>query len=420
MQISALLPNRIDAKISLQPQSRFIGVTGPSGAGKSSLFRALAGVEKSAKVQTPWTAQKVGIVFQQPMLFPHTDVRGNLALAQRHASPNAMSIDACLRGCYCEHLIDKPVHALSGGEAQRVAIARALVNGPDVLLLDESLSAIDIFTRRKIYQFLNNLCVSGQLTCFVISHDLDDLALFSDELVYIVQGRTELCGPTRDVLAQVFEKEGLATPSSVLEGLKVTSTCKSNNNQTPKTVGNQACADLSGEGQDASMMLDCEEYKPEDGIERIMVAGHEVYVTDESLSYSSMLNEYSDKRAYTDNNALPAEVSDQVSVRFAVKACDVSIDTNTADFSNASTISILNALPCIISSIDPVTYPSKASHGNMGLAPEKQGEAFGAKALLKLTLLNSNQTLYASISNISLARLKLKVGMQVIARFKLP
>ena len=153
MQISALLPNRINAQISLLPQSRFIGVTGPSGAGKSSLFRALAGVEKSASVQTPWTSQKVGIVFQQPMLFPHTDVRGNLALAQRHASPNALSIDACLRGCYCDHLIDKPVQALSGGEAQRVAIARALVNGPDVLLLDESLSAIDIFTVAKFTSF---------------------------------------------------------------------------------------------------------------------------------------------------------------------------------------------------------------------------------------------------------------------------
>ncbi|MEC7633636.1 MAG: ATP-binding cassette domain-containing protein, partial [Pseudomonadota bacterium] len=222
MQISARLSNRINAQISLQPQSRFIGITGPSGAGKSSLFRALAGVEKSASVQTPWTSQKVGIVFQQPMLFPHTDVRGNLALAQRHTSPNAMSIDACLRGCYCEHLIDKPVQALSGGEAQRVAIARALVNGPDVLLLDESLSAIDIFTRRKIYQFLNNLCVLGKLTCLVISHDLDDLALFSDELVFIDQGRTELCGKTRDVLTQVFAKEGFATPSSVLEGFKVT------------------------------------------------------------------------------------------------------------------------------------------------------------------------------------------------------
>ena len=188
MQISALLPNRINAQISLQPQSRFIGVTGPSGAGKSSLFRALAGVEKSAKVQMPWTSQKVGIVFQQPMLFPHTDVRGNLALAQRHASPNAMSIDVCLRGCYCEHLIDKPVQALSGGEAQRVAIARALVNGPDVLLLDESLSAIDIFTRRKIYQFLNNLCVSGTTskrffdpTRFVKGGDLIDVKWLFEE-----------------------------------------------------------------------------------------------------------------------------------------------------------------------------------------------------------------------------------------------
>ena len=170
MEIHAFLPNRIDAQITLHPASRFIGVTGPSGAGKSSLFRALACVEKRAKVAKSWSFEKIGIVFQQPMLFPHTNVRGNLALAQRHASPNALSVEACVKGCYCEHLLEKPIDSLSGGEAQRVAIARALVNGPSVLLLDESLSAIDIFTRRKIYQFLNTLCVSGQLTCFVISH----------------------------------------------------------------------------------------------------------------------------------------------------------------------------------------------------------------------------------------------------------
>ena len=55
MEIHAFLPNRIDAQITLQPASRFIGVTGPSGAGKSSLFRALAGVEKRAKVANSWS-----------------------------------------------------------------------------------------------------------------------------------------------------------------------------------------------------------------------------------------------------------------------------------------------------------------------------------------------------------------------------
>ena len=411
MQISARFSNRINAQISLQPQSRFIGVTGPSGAGKSSLFRALAGVEKSASVQTPWTSQKVGIVFQQPMLFPHTDVRGNLALAQRHASPNAMSIDACLRGCYCEHLIDKPVQALSGGEAQRVAIA--LVNGPDVLLLDESLSAIDIFTRRKIYQFLNNLCVSGKLTCLVISHDLDDLALFSDELVFIDQGRTELCGKTRDVLTQVFEKEGGTTPSSVLEGFKVTAQSEAqDSNRSQNAVVSYKHGSLTQQDQNVLTLQGNEQCQSEKGIERVEVAGHEIFVTAESVSY------------------LPQQSGEQVSVRFAVKACDVSIDTNTADFGNASTISILNALPCVISSIEPVANPlsplnvqennADTKLADTKLIPKKLATVNSAKVLLKLDVLNSNQTLYASISCISLSRLKLDVGMQVIARFKLP
>lgn len=413
MQISARLSNRINAKISLQHQSRFIGVTGPSGAGKSSLFRALAGVEKNATVQTPWADKKVGIVFQQPMLFPHTDVRGNLALAQRHATSTALSIEKSMLGCYCEHLIDKPVQALSGGEAQRVAIARALVNGPDVLLLDESLSAIDIFTRRKIYQFLNNLCMTGQLTCFVISHDLDDLALFSDELIYIDKGRTELCGKTRDVLTQVFEKEGGGTPSSVLEGVKVTEQCEAHHsNRSQNAVVSYKHGSETQQSQSVLPLQGNEQCQSENGIERVKVAGQEIFVTAESVSY------------------LPKQSGDQVSVRFAVKACDVSIDTNTADFGNTSTISILNALPCVISSIEPVVNPlsplnepennADTKLTDTKLTPKKLATVNSAKMLLKLDVLNSNQTLYASISCISLSRLKLDVGMQVIARFKLP
>ncbi|MBT3134686.1 ATP-binding cassette domain-containing protein [Alteromonas sp. ALT199] len=403
MQISALLPNRIDAKISLQPHSRFIGVTGPSGAGKSSLFRALAGVEKSAKVQTPWADKKVGIVFQQPMLFPHTDVRGNLALAQRHASSNALSIEESLRGCCSEHLIDKPVQALSGGEAQRVAIARALVNGPDVLLLDESLSAIDIFTRRKIYQFLHGLCVSEQLTCFVISHDLDDLALFSNELIYVDQGRTELCGNTRDVLAQVYEKEGFETPSSVLEGTQATSLSKAqDSNQLQNAVIGQRYGSEPQQGQNVLPLRDHEQCQTENGIQRVTVAGHEIFVTEGSVSY------------------LPQQRGAPVLVRFTVKACDVSVDTNTVEFGNSSTSSILNALPCVISSIEHVSFELSAKEGSANNPQTGRGTIKSAKVLLTLNVLDSTQTLYASISCISLKRLNLVEGMHVIARFKLP
>ncbi|AXT40080.1 ATP-binding cassette domain-containing protein [Alteromonas sp. BL110] len=403
MQISALLPNRIDAKISLQPHSRFIGVTGPSGAGKSSLFRALAGVEKSAKVQTPWADKKVGIVFQQPMLFPHTDVRGNLALAQRHASSNALSIEESLRGCCSEHLIDKPVQALSGGEAQRIAIARALVNGPNVLLLDESLSAIDIFTRRKIYQFLNNLCVTGQLTCFVISHDLDDLALFSDELIYIDKGHVELCGKTRDVLATAYEKDGLATPSSVLEGVKLVLPRKAldSNQSQNAAIGSKNGSDAQ-QSQNIPPLQGNEQCQTENGIERVEVARQEIYVTTESLSY------------------LPQQSDGQTPVRFAVKSCDVSIDTNFTEFGTASTSSILNALPCVISSIEYVSFPLTSSEGAANITQTERDTTKSAKVLLTLNVLDSTQNLYASISYISLKRLKLVKGMQVIARFKLP
>ena len=298
MKFSVSLPPRIRAQVHLNELTHFIGVTGPSGAGKSSLLRALAGVEPSAEVSAEWGmhSAKVGIVFQQPMLFPHVDVRGNFSLASRHAKANAMSLEEAVKGCCCEHLLDRAVSTLSGGEAQRVAIARALVNGPDVLLLDESLSAIDVATRRKIYRFLKASCSKRSMKCVVISHDLEDLALFSDEMLHIVDGEVTSNGEVGAVLQQIFSEGDIEVPSALITGVL-------------------SERDRSG------------------NIAQVSVANEKLFVCLDSL-------------------AVERDIDGIELAKFTVKACDVSIDTNVQLINETSTSSILNTLPCSITAVD--------------------------------------------------------------------
>ena len=386
MKLSVFIPNRINISVDISKNAGFIGVAGPSGAGKSSFFRSLVGAEKNAVVKVDWAVNpgnshklKVGMVFQQPMLFTHTDVRGNFALARCHPGGNALSVEACLEGCCCAHLVDKKVSELSGGEAQRVAIARALINGPQVLLLDESLSAIDRQTRTKIYQFLKGLTHTHGIKCLVVSHDLDDLAVYSDHLVYIKKGEVSYQGTTSAVLNSVFSELENDSPSSVLEGdlLETVET-----NEVEKESKELTAAHARG--------LD---------VYRVAVADSELYVSGAALRTNDFESSALVEKA---RDSSSSAFSPSVKVKFVVKACDVSVDICTTSMTEnvevLNTSSILNALPCIITKIS-------ALHSG--------------KVLLFMTLQHSRQSLYASISEISAKRLKLQTGMQVIARFKL-
>ncbi|BFT30062.1 hypothetical protein D210916BOD24_12380 [Alteromonas sp. D210916BOD_24] len=375
--ISVNFKGRVEAAVTMASTSKMMGILGPSGAGKSSFLRAVAGVEDAASVSISWPnlSRRIGMVYQQAMLFPHLNVQGNLELATLRATKGAISISHAVVGCCCDHLLDKPVSTLSGGEAQRVAIARALVNGPDLLLLDESFSAIDIATRRKIYQFLKALCMNTGLKCIVVSHDIEDLALFCDELVYFAQGNTVKQGTTGDVLNDLFETTEVGDPTATLEGVIDVCSASTQNGTELREELEEAEKEL-GKAHEIQVVI-------------VNVEGVNVYVTRDTLITS------------------PLSLTQQ-SGRFSVKATDVSIDT-CHEIDN-TTSSILNALPCQIQAISPVM------HGCSQLP--------SAKVLLTLAIQGNNkeaspQLLYASISSLSLSRLHLHVGMNVMARFKL-
>lgn len=163
-----------------------IGLAGPSGAGKSTLLRVVAGLERRARGRLavggevwqdvgtfvpPWR-RHAGWVPQEALLFPHLDVRANLA----YAGATAADVEATAAWLGVAALLDRAPRHLSGGERQRVALGRALLSRPRLLLLDEPFSALDKALRVRLAAELAERCRAAGLPLLVVSHDEADLA----------------------------------------------------------------------------------------------------------------------------------------------------------------------------------------------------------------------------------------------------
>ena len=199
------------------PAAGITGLFGPSGSGKTSALRCIAGLTRlpQARVsfeQTHWQTntgfippeqRSVGLVFQDGALFPHLDVRGNLAYAQRRAPAGRISFDAVVEMLDLAPLLSRKTSNLSGGERQRVAIARALLAQPRLMLLDEPVSALDQNARDEIIAALLRLSTELGLPMLYVSHDLAELARIADHLVLLTQGRVIGAGPTSAILADL-------------------------------------------------------------------------------------------------------------------------------------------------------------------------------------------------------------------------
>ena len=180
-----------------------VALHGPSGAGKTSLLRLLAGLLEPDAGQlsfrgedwrgVPPRERNVGFVFQDYGLFPTMTVAQNLAFA---GGPNARVPDVFeLAG-----LENRYPHQLSGGQRQRVAVARAQVQCPDVLLLDEPLSALDGRLRRRVGDQLREAVSERNIPCLLVSHDPDDILRLADRVALMDDGTITAAGEPVDLL----------------------------------------------------------------------------------------------------------------------------------------------------------------------------------------------------------------------------
>jgi len=198
-------------ELALEVGKETVALVGPSGAGKTTVLRAVAGLARpergriSCGGQTWFDSDRqlflapeersVGLVFQEYALFPHLDVRRNVAFG------GMRNVDDLLERFRIGHLASARPARLSGGERQRVALARALARDPDVLLLDEPLSALDAHTKTRVRAELHELLVDTGLPTVLVTHDFEDAATLSDRVGVLVAGRLVQLAPPAELVA---------------------------------------------------------------------------------------------------------------------------------------------------------------------------------------------------------------------------
>ncbi|HVF50104.1 MAG TPA: molybdenum ABC transporter ATP-binding protein [Pyrinomonadaceae bacterium] len=198
------------------------GVTilfGASGAGKSMTLRAIAGIvrpdaghirigertlfDSARAIDLPVRARRVGYVFQNLALFPHLSALGNVEFAldrlpRRERRERAFEM---LEGFKIAHTAARRPRDISGGEAQRVALARALASEPQILLLDEPLSALDEATKREIISDLKTLNRRLQLPVLYVTHSREEAVALGERVVVYERGRVVAGGEPLQVFA---------------------------------------------------------------------------------------------------------------------------------------------------------------------------------------------------------------------------
>lgn len=191
----------------------FLTILGPSGCGKTTILRLIAGFEEVNGGQiildgqditdVPAEQRHINTVFQSYALFPHMTIFENVAfglrmqkVAKEEIKPRVLE---ALRMVRLEDFADRKPAQLSGGQQQRVAIARAVVNKPKVLLLDESLSALDYKLRQTMQNELKALQRQLGITFIFVTHDQEEALTMSDRIIVLKKGNIEQDGTPREI-----------------------------------------------------------------------------------------------------------------------------------------------------------------------------------------------------------------------------
>ena len=193
----------------------FLTLLGESGSGKTTLLRLIAGFEQPSageiwmggeRLDTlPPYKRRVNTVFQHYALFPHLNVKDNVAYGLRvkktAANEIGVRVDEALRMVKMEEFASSRPSKLSGGQQQRVALARALINRPQLLLLDEPLSALDANLRKQMQGELKSLQRELGITFLFVTHDQEEAMALSDRIALLRDGALEQVASAREIYA---------------------------------------------------------------------------------------------------------------------------------------------------------------------------------------------------------------------------
>ena len=201
-----------DVNIEIE-QGKFYTLLGPSGSGKTTILRAIAGFLDVSEGEVlfdgkrindvPANQRKVNTVFQDYALFPHLNVFDNVAFGLRLHRMSKETIKTkvtdALKMVRLQGYADREISELSGGQQPRVAIARAIVLEPQVLLLDEPLSALDAKLRKDMQYELRELQERLGITFLFVTHDQEEALALSDEIFVMNDGQVQQSGTPVDI-----------------------------------------------------------------------------------------------------------------------------------------------------------------------------------------------------------------------------
>lgn len=197
-------------------KGQYLCLVGPTGAGKTMLLECIVGIHRPTRgsirvagrdvTNLPPEARNIGYVPQDYALFPHLSTFENVAYGLRErglrGAAVAQRVHEVARLLGIEHLLDRSTLHLSGGERQRTALARALVLGCELLLLDESLSALDVVTSRELARQIAELHRRLGLTIVHVTHDFEEAFLLGSHIAICDRGRLLQVGPLEEVFSR--------------------------------------------------------------------------------------------------------------------------------------------------------------------------------------------------------------------------
>lgn len=201
-----------DIDLSIR-KGEFFSLLGPSGCGKTTLLRILAGFEQADSgavmiggrdmTGVPAHQRPVNTVFQSYALFPHLSVADNVAFGLKQKGIRGQElktrVERAMETVQIGDFGNRKPDQLSGGQRQRVALARAIVNQPEVLLLDEPLSALDLKLRKQLQVELSNLQEQLGMTFVFVTHDQEEALVMSDRIAVMNRGRIEQMGRAEEI-----------------------------------------------------------------------------------------------------------------------------------------------------------------------------------------------------------------------------
>jgi molybdenum ABC transporter ATP-binding protein len=189
-------------------------ILGPTGSGKTTLINLIAGILRpdNGKIilngreitNKPIEQRKVGYVFQDPLLFPHLNVYNNILFGlrrkERESEEKNATIKKIIDDLDIDHLLNRRIDHLSGGEKQKISLARILVLNPNLILLDEPLSHIDLLARDKLRIELRRILRKQQIPTIYVTHFEEDIYALADSIAFLDKGKIEEIGTLEEIL----------------------------------------------------------------------------------------------------------------------------------------------------------------------------------------------------------------------------